>query len=101
MISKAAMRVLTRLKDAEDADNLDDAEIVCDGRTCYVGLTSIAKATVNQLLRLVLISDDSDQGGGMERYSLNEEGRAMVNDPNYIPKIVPILAADHAAAGKP
>jgi len=87
------MRVLLRLQEAEDADNLDDAEIVCEGRDCYIGLTSISKATVNQLLRLVLIRDDSDWGGGMERYSLNEEGRAMVKDPNYIPKIVPILAA--------
>lgn len=91
MISKAAMRVLTQMKDAEDTDDFDDAEIVCEGRSCYVGLDSISKATVNELLRLVLISDDSD-GKGVERYSLNEEGRAMVADPDYIPKIVPLLA---------
>ena len=84
------------MKQAEDADNLDDAEIVCEGRYCYVGLDSISKATVNELLRLILISDDSDQNGKMERYSLNEEGRAMVNDPNYIPKIVSILDAAHS-----
>ena len=82
------MRILTRLKEAEDADNLDDAEIVCEGRTCYVGLDTVSKATVFELLRLVLISDDSEQGKGVERYSLNEEGRAMVADPKYIPKIV-------------
>ena len=88
--------MLTQMKEAENADNLDDAEIVCEGRYCYVGLDSISKATVNELLRLILISDDSDQNGKMERYSLNEEGRAMVNDPNYIPKIVSILAAAHS-----
>ena len=92
MISQAAMRVLTQMKQAEAEDNLDDAEIVCEGRSCYIGLSSISKATVNELLRLVLIHDDSNQGGGMERYSLNEEGRAMVDDPNYVPKIVKILA---------
>lgn len=91
MISKAAMRILTQMKDAEDVDDFDDAEIVCEGRSCYVGLDSISKATVNELLRLVLIHDDNDQGSKMERYSLNEEGRAMVADPNYVPKIVPIL----------
>ena len=85
------MRILTRLKAAEDVDNLDDAEIVCEGRTCYVGLDTVSKAKVYELLRLVLISDDSEQGGGLEHYSLNEEGRAMVDDPNYIPKIVPLL----------
>ena len=93
------MRILTRLKDAEDADNMDDAEVVCEGRTCFVGLDTVSKAKVYELLRLVLISDDSEQGKGVERYSLNEEGRAMVNDPNYIPKIVPLLTADHDDQG--
>lgn len=92
MISFAARRILSRLKDAEDADNLEDAEIVCDGRVCYVGLDTVSKAKVFELLRLVLISDDTDTGGGLERYSLNEEGRAIVSDPFYIPKIVKILA---------
>ena len=87
------MRVLIQMKQAEAEDNLDDAEIVCEGRSCYVGLDSISKATVNELLQFVLIRDGSDQGGKMERYSLNEEGRAMVDDPNYVPKIVEILAA--------
>ena len=95
MISNAAMRILTQLKAAEDDDNLDDAEIVCEGRYCYVGLDSISKATVNELLRVVLIRDDSDQNGKLERYSINEEGRAMVNDPNYIPKIVSLLTTAH------
>ena len=98
MISRAAMQVLTRMKQAEDADELDDAEIVCEGRDCYVGLDSISKATVNELLRVVLIHDDSDQGGKVERYSLNEEGRATVKNPNYIPKIVPLLAAAEKGA---
>lgn len=86
MISKAAMRILTRLKDAEDADNLDDAEVVCDGRTCYLGLDTVSKAKVFELLRLCLLSYDNS--GGSEHYLLNEDGRAMANDPNYIPKIV-------------
>ena len=88
LISKAALSVLQRMKDAEDADNLDDAEIVCEGRYCYVGLDSISKAAVNELLVFCLIRDDSDQGGKVERYTLNEEGQAMVSDPTYVPKIV-------------
>ena len=92
MISRAANRILERLKAAEDSDNLDDAEIVCEGRTCFVGLDTVSKATVYELLRLVLIRDDSDQGKGVERYSLNEEGRALLADPDYIPQIVKVLA---------
>lgn len=91
MISKAAMNILVDLRDAEDRDDLYGAEVVCEGRTCFLGLKTVSKSRVYELLRLVLVCDDSEQGGGLERYSLNEEGRAMVNDPGYIPKIVPIL----------
>ena len=88
MISKAAMSILTRLNDAEDRDDLDDAEVVCEGRTCYLGLDAVSKAKVYELLRLVLLRDATDQNGQMERYTLNEEGRAMVKNPDYVPKIV-------------
>lgn len=98
VISKTARRILEQLKSAEDVDDLDNAEIVCEGRVCYVGLYTVSKAAVYELLRVVLISDDSDQGGCLERYSLNEEGRAMVNNPNYIPQIVKILAERAAEA---
>lgn len=91
MISRAAMRILTRLKAAEDADDLYAAEVVCEGRVCYVDLDTVSKAKVYELLRLVLLRDDSEQGKGFERYSLNEEGRAMVDDPNYVPKIISFL----------
>ncbi len=92
VISNAARRVLEKLKEAEDADELFDAEIVCEGRVCYVGLDTIAKRTVNELLRLVLISDNATVEKAIERYSLNEEGRAILEDPNYVPKIVPIMS---------
>jgi hypothetical protein len=74
MLSKAATSILTKLKEAEDCDNLDDAEVVCEGRYCYIGLDSVAKAKVWELLRLCLLRDTTDQGGGLERYELNEEG---------------------------
>ena len=95
MISQAAMRILTRLKAAEDADDLDAAEVVCEGRTCYLDLDTVSKAKVYELLRLVLLRDVTDQNGKIERYTLNEEGRAMVDDPNYMPKIVSLTTADH------
>ena len=91
MISAGAKRVLELLKAAEDIDNLDDAEIVCEGRVCYVGLKTISKAKVFELLRLVLIRDNSNQGGGLERYSLNEEGRKFLANPTYVPQIVSAL----------
>ena len=94
MISKAATGLLRELKDAEDRDDLYDAEVVCEGRTCYVGLRNVSRATVYELLRLVLLHDDSEQGKGVERYTLNEEGRAMVDDPAYVPMIVRMETAE-------
>lgn len=91
VLSNAARKALKRMKAAEDADDLYSAEIVCEGRECYVGLDRIAKATVFELLRYVLIHDDSEQGKGVERYTLNEEGRAILADPNYQPKILAAL----------
>ena len=92
MISASAKRILERLKAAEDADELYDAEIVCEGRTCFVGLDTVSKAKVYELLGLVLIRNDGEPGASLERYSLNEEGRALLADPLYIPKIVKFLA---------
>lgn len=91
MISAAAKRTLVRMQEAEDDDEYG-GEIVCEGRVCYVGLDRISKATVFELLRYVLISDESEQGKGVERYTINEEGRAMVADPNYRPKILDLLS---------
>ncbi len=91
MLSTAATNVLSLMQRAEDTAEYSDAEIVCEGRYCYVGLKSISKATVNELLRLVLIRDDSDQNGKVERYTLNEEGRAILIDSTYIPKITAFI----------
>lgn len=91
LLSNAAIFVLRRMKAAEDDDNLDDAEIVVEGRTCYIGLRLISKATVNELLRLCLIQDDSDQNGKLERYTINEEGRAILSNPTYKPQILAAL----------
>lgn len=91
-LSVAARRVLQRMKAAEDADDLDNAEIVCEGRICYVGLDRTTKGVVYELLRYVLIHDDSEQGKGVERYTLNEEGRAILADPNYVPLITRVLS---------
>jgi hypothetical protein len=94
MLSAAAHKTLARMKTAEDADELADAEIVCEGRECWIGLTKIARRTLNELLRLCLVHDDSEQGKGVERYTLNSEGRAMVADPNYVPMIAKLLTGD-------
>ena len=91
MLSKAAKQILIDMLDAETRDDLEDAEIVCEGRECWLGLRRVSKACVNELLRLCLLHDDSEQGKGVERYTLNSEGRAIVLDEKYTPLIVRAL----------
>lgn len=82
-LSVAAQRVLARMLKAEQVEQFDDAELVCDGRQCWVGLEQTSRAVVNELLREALIRDTSDVGKGAERYTLNEDGRRAAVDPGY------------------
>ncbi|WP_371436350.1 hypothetical protein [Polaromonas sp.] len=86
MMTTACDKVLKRMLAAEEADLLEDAEIVCDGNSCWVGDMQIRKETVTRLLQLCLVR--SEDMGGCEHYTLNEEGRAMAKDTNYRPQIL-------------
>ncbi len=69
-----------------------DGELVVEGGEVWYGLKRTNVATVNNLLRLCLIRDESGDGAMSDntfrRYSLNEEGRAILNRPGYEPMIV-------------
>lgn len=83
ILSKAAQRILKTMLQAELAQEFEDAELVCEGRSCWCGLEQTSRAVVNELLRAVLIRDMSEQGKGVERYTLNEDGRRAAVDPTY------------------
>jgi hypothetical protein len=102
-LSKAQRRVLKTLLDAEDANEMiavmatcdkpeydENDEIVCCGVECWIGMTRISHATVNTLLRLVSISDVSDNGGA-RRYRINETGRNILADESQISVLVESL----------
>lgn len=86
MISKAAQRVLKLMVAADKAGDYLDAELVCSGRDAYVGLHSTSRAVVNELLRMVLVRDAGEHGiaNGLERYTVNSDGRKAAEDPTYI-----------------
>lgn len=86
-MTKAALRTLREMVAAENDGFYEDAEIVCDGVECWVGARRIARATVNVLLRLCLVADQSEGNGGVEHYGLNDEGRALAANPDYVPSI--------------
>lgn len=82
-LSAGAQRVLTEMLKAEQAERFDDAELVCEANQCWIGLEQTSRAVVNELLREVLIRDQGEGGKGVERYTLNDDGRRAALDPSY------------------
>ncbi len=83
LLSVAAQRVLKRMLETELAEQFEEAELVCDGAQCWIGLDRTSRTIVNELLRLALVRDEGESGKGIERYTLNEDGRRAAVDPTY------------------
>jgi len=93
LLKPASRRALERLRDAEDSDDRDHDEIVCEGIICYIGLNQIHRKTVNSLLEIMAISDSSirEVGSNMRRYRINESGRNVLKDESQINMIYKML----------
>ena len=85
---------LTEMREAEDAENYEDAEIVCEGIRCWLGDCQVSYSTVQGLLRLVLVSDTSDSG--VHRYTINDTGRGVLLRPELAAEVERVLAAGGA-----
>ena len=72
-------QVLEDMRTAEQKETYDDAEIVCDGSECWVGLRRISRRTVDGLLRLAAISPEKFDKSSV--YVLNDTGRALLKRP--------------------
>ncbi len=74
------------------ASDEGDGELVTEGREAWYGSNRTNVATVNALLRLCLISDQTGDGAlsgaRYHYYTINEEGRAVLRDPDYKPLMV-------------
>ncbi len=82
-LSAAAQRVLRLMLEAELAEQWEEAELACEGAQCWVGLERTSRTIVSELLRRALIRDCGESGKGIERYTLNEDGRRAAIDPTY------------------
>lgn len=76
-LTPACLRVLAAMNTAELEDRLDEAEIVGDRGTYYVGLDRISSRTVNRLLECTAIRD-APYNGGTNVYLLNDAGRSIL-----------------------
>jgi hypothetical protein len=76
----AYKQILHEMARAEAADELDDAELVCEGLLCFLGERRVSLRSVKKLLQLVAIREDS-YSESVHRYTLNDVGRALVRRP--------------------
>lgn len=79
-LTKRMLEVLQQMKDAEDRDELLDAEIVCDGGSCWLSYDRVSRRTVDGLLQYVAISLEN-MGTQTEHYTLNDTGRMLIEHP--------------------
>lgn len=85
MLTAQQLETLQKLADSEEG------EIVCEGKQCYIDLTSVDKRDVYALLRVTAISDATDEGGALERYRLNSTGRSILFNPEIEHQITQAL----------
>lgn len=78
MLTKRQREILTQMAEHPD-DN--DGEIAYERGSAYLGDTPIAPRTVFALIRLMAISEEgqSQVGKGVERYRINDTGRALID----------------------
>ena len=83
MISYNAQEILKKMVAADADEDYEDAELVCEGRECWLGHWRIRRAAVNELLLNCLISDRGEEKG-IERFAINEDGRKAAIDRSYV-----------------
>lgn len=84
-LSKRAIEILMHLRDDEDPD------LVCCKGVWWCGEEKTSGKIANQLLRLILISKDQYSSEEVRYYHINEWGRRVLDDPNFLQEIVGLL----------
>lgn len=73
---------LVALRDSEDEYAIEEAG------ECWVDSEKFSSRTVNRLLHLCLLSKEGSASEGVELWVLNEDGRKIIDDPQFVPPIV-------------
>jgi len=82
--------VLIAAGNASDPDYED--EIVRERRSCWIGSQQVSPVVLDELLRLVALRDVAD-GGKVERYRINDVGRALHRNPGIEADILRCIAS--------
>lgn len=87
MLTNRAWELLRIMAREEADENWDDAEIVCEGITCYLGGNRTSQKTVNNLIEHCCVSECSDEGSTLHRYRINGTGKAALEDQSVPDKV--------------
>lgn len=90
-VPTGVLNLLRRIQAVPDEDG--GPELVYEpGGGWWVGLDRTSGRAPRQALLLVLLHLEADSRlGGLERYTVNEEGRRALEDPDYRPLILNAL----------
>lgn len=91
-LTKACGEVLSEMVTAEARDDLDAAELVCEGAWCWLGERRVHRMTERRLLQIMALRDCTDDPQQkVRRYTINEMGRAVLRRPAVIQDLVRVL----------
>lgn len=95
-LTPAMEKVLRWMAHVGEDGSEEDGELVVEGGEAWYGLNRTSVAVVNNLLKLCLIRDGTPDGAMTETsyryYTINEEGRKILVDVAYKPKILEALS---------
>jgi len=78
-MTPAMLRTLREMRDAEKQEDFEDAQIVCSGIECWLGLRCISRRTVYGLLRLMVIKPCWESA--TEYFEITGTGRSVLERP--------------------
>lgn len=93
-LTPATERVLRRMRDEDlELDHVPEESF------WYLDTDRVHPATANHLLGYVLISGQhATERGDVGHFTINEDGRGCLDDPNYVPRMVRAMASRRTAA---
>lgn len=86
------MRLLSDMAEAEREERWEDAEVVRDGRSVWLGCEPVPGRDLDALIALTALSNSGEEKG-LERFVLNGTGRALLRRPQLREALVKALRA--------
>lgn len=82
-MTPATRSVLAAMAAAYECEDYEGAELVCEGWYCYLGERRVHRRTVNNLLSILAVKDESDSGadGHLKRYIISDIGQSILRRP--------------------